>query len=82
MDFNQKIFFSIAFFIGGFILTILIDKINDNLKSKLEISNSDLVESQSWFFSDTKKGIIKWVIIIMIVILVIMIWTTEIDLNK
>lgn len=82
MDYIEKIIWTILFGIGGLILPIIMDKTNDDLKERLETSNPELVKSQSWFFSEKKKNVIKWIILIMLVSWIIMIWTTDIKIGK
>ncbi len=84
MDFTEKIIWTILFGLGGLILPIIMGMTNDNLKNKLEQSNPELVKNQSWFFSETKKNVIKWIILIiltMLIGLIIMIWTTNIKID-
>ncbi len=77
MDLREKIIFTIIFLIAGFIVPKMSNWSNDLLKSRLQQSNPDLVKNQYWFFSDTKKQIINVVFKIMVVIAIVLMWTSN-----
>lgn len=82
MEYTKKIVLTIVFGIAAFILPILIDKTNSDLKKRLETSNPDLVKHQSWFFSGTKNKILKWTMVIILIVWIIIIWTTDIKIGE
>ena len=57
----------------------MMDFVNEKLKKNLEISNPKLVKSQSWFFSNAKKRVVKIVIVVMVFFWLVMVWSIGID---
>ena len=78
MEIEEKLTISIIWIVGMLILIRMMRDVNNRLKSNLDKTNSKLTTNNHWFFSNTKKKIINYVIIGMTIAWLVMVWTNKV----